>query len=555
MSTRKIINKLYKKTKYFECNKIDDIEVTSPLIIDKSNPNKPLIKLDESNITGGTLEEKDTLKTVTDRENITDVPIKLRSTRINPTSGAEESYTLDLHYNSTTSNLMLTNDTETYLQDNGTSTENIMLGIYNLYTMGTLKSNILYGYYPIRNIDGGTTNLTDNIIIGNLNLTKAPALGNNIVIGKDVNIGNGNYLTDPDTTYYPIWGDFISGNRAANAWGNTYTESNHKDWLISQGIINEEGKSGPFSNIFIGRGIGPNRGSSTPANSYQSIWIGHNSYPADFAYKFCGNIFLGNEIYPAHPRDRPAGAVIIGNYLKISGRHTLGELAIHSSSRTATDWNDALIRGNFETRYVKFNGKVIINPTYHNAEGDITFSKQVVAKPDGTLGLINITTNYIERVDTSFSTKTIEEVSVPESEVPEAYKYPRNGTYSRRKRNLTITYKLVLDKQSFNPDTFKVKSLKYIKDTADLTITENNISVISFRYFSDPNETNNVWAFLTIEVNALAFGNGKIELGLNYLQTEFSFGVISAYDIAPTVDSVFGTTYIFNEIYAPSLPE
>ena len=57
-----------------------------------------------------------------------------------------------------------------------------------------------------------------------------------------------------------------------------------------------------------------------------------------------------------------------------------------------------------------------------------------------------------------------------------------------------------------------------------------------------------------IILNALAFGNGNIELGLNYLQTEFSFGVISAYDIAPTDGSVFGTTYGFYKIYE-SAPE
>lgn len=187
-----------------------------------------------------------------------------------------------------------------------------------------------------------------------------------------------------------------------------------------------------------------------------------------------------------------------------------------------------------------------------DASGDLMFTKQVVAKSDGTLGLINRTTNYIERVDTNFSIKSIESVEIPESEVPTQFRRSGNGVYYRIKKNLLITYKLVLDKQSFNPDTFKVKSLKYIKDTEDLTITENNISVVSFRYFSDPNETNNVWAFLTIEVNALAFGNGEISLELNYLQTEFSFGVISAYDIAPTVGNGFGTSYIYRE---ESLPQ
>ena len=107
---------------------------------------------------------------------------------------------------------------------------------------------------------------------------------------------------------------------------------------------------------------------------------------------------MGNEIYAGHIHDRPAGAIVIGNYLTITGRYTLGELAIHNSTRTPTNWNDALIRGNFDTRYLKINGKFQINPNYVEPYNELIHTKQVVAKSDGTLTLKDLKEEPIIKV-------------------------------------------------------------------------------------------------------------------------------------------------------------
>ena len=51
----------------------------------------------------------------------------------------------------------------------------------------------------------------------------------------------------------------------------------------------------------------------------------------------------------------------------------------------AGNFNNALITGDFAVRWFKLNGSLIVNPSYLTA--DATFTKNVVAKPDGTFGI------------------------------------------------------------------------------------------------------------------------------------------------------------------------
>ena len=50
----------------------------------------------------------------------------------------------------------------------------------------------------------------------------------------------------------------------------------------------------------------------------------------------------------------------------------------------SASWTNGLIIGDFAQRWLKINGSFIINPAY--TISDTTYTKDVVAKPDGTLG-------------------------------------------------------------------------------------------------------------------------------------------------------------------------
>lgn len=346
--------------------------------------------------------EKDTLQTVTDRDNSTTNFIQLKREQVSDT-GESSFSTLNLsipgHYNRP--NLLFTNvKIDEYLEKNTKDSwnHNTIVGYNNATQLSNSGTNNILGYNAMVNGETSTAaalkegvdhTLKGNTFIGSYNNTKAPELYTNIVIGNYNSIFNGNYKTTPDIGYYPIWNNLLNGDTSNNAWGPLYRwdAERYKNYLKNSiELIDDEGKTGPFNNIFIGNRLRLGL-TSTSCNSYQSIWIGNNVLNASFAYKFVGNIFMGNEIYPEHSHDRPAGAIVIGNYLRINGRHTLGELAIHNSTHQPTNWNDALIRGNFNTRYLKINGKFQINPNYADASVDTAFTKEVVAKVDGTLGI------------------------------------------------------------------------------------------------------------------------------------------------------------------------
>lgn len=349
--------------------------------------------------------EKDTLQTVTDRDNSTTNFIQLKREQVSD-DGVSYFSTLNLsipgYYNKP--NVLFTNvDPDKFLEQNTKDAwnHNTVVGYNNAIQLANSGTNNILGYNSM--VKGATSTaqslkdnathiLKGNTFIGSYNSNYAPELYTNIVIGNYNSIFNGDYKTGADGSYYPIWNNLINGDASNNAWGPLYRwdAARYKNYLTNSiQLIDSDGNMGPFNNVFIGNRLRLGMG-STPCNTYQSIWIGNNVLNASFAYKFVGNIFMGNEIYPEHNLDRPAGAIVIGNYLKISGRHTLGELAIHNSTHQPTNWNDALIRGNFNTRYLKINGKFIINPQYAEPFNPEVFTKQVVAKPDGTTTLADL---------------------------------------------------------------------------------------------------------------------------------------------------------------------
>lgn len=80
--------------------------------------------------------------------------------------------------------------------------------------------------------------------------------------------------------------------------------------------------------------------------------------------------------------------VFIGSYLRGTSIQN-DTLAIDNKGGTITDAQNALLYGGFSlvNRFLKINGAFSVNPTYiPNGQGDIAYTKQIVAKPDGIFG-------------------------------------------------------------------------------------------------------------------------------------------------------------------------
>lgn len=143
---------------------------------------------------------------------------------------------------------------------------------------------------------------------------------------------------------------------------------------------------------------GTNTSIGTQAASYLSSGIGNISIGYRSAnalrsgqYNICIGVQSGDVTTGTPP---PAATwnignhnVYIGHYAGvsvegISAQGSLGFLVIHNSTAPTAN---PLILGNFYDRFLKISGIFSVNPTYL-AAADSTYTKNLVAKPDGTFG-------------------------------------------------------------------------------------------------------------------------------------------------------------------------
>ena len=211
----------------------------------------------------------------------------------------------------------------------------------------------------VQGISYGGSSILNNIIIndkiGDLNVNSS----NTISIGKNSKpygsdhlvIGNSTYVTsDGSSTGNTVLGNSSYSNglnsndntvigysafgNAKNTNGNTIIGTYAANW----------GGDGNSLNIILGQ----NSGSALSAGSSSNIIVGNNSAFA--------NAKLQNSLY------------------------------IHNNkSGNSVTLSDALISGNFVDRYVNLNGKLSITPN-QIPTADASYTKNIVARPDGTFG-------------------------------------------------------------------------------------------------------------------------------------------------------------------------
>jgi hypothetical protein len=86
--------------------------------------------------------------------------------------------------------------------------------------------------------------------------------------------------------------------------------------------------------------------------------------------------------------------LIIHNNTTLSGYGALDNQEGTLGSPNQGNLANALITGAFDQRWVKLNGYLVIGSAYMpNAQGDATYTKNIVAKPDGTIGWENKATS------------------------------------------------------------------------------------------------------------------------------------------------------------------
>lgn len=248
---------------------------------------------------------------------------------------------------------------------------NILYGHYNLYSgPQNSENNLLLG---VSNLDSSTVNKAfGNIMLGFHNAGNSDkSIGNytnNIAIGYNNDIGRtGSQRMDIPT-------DIVAKNISLL---NEYDKQIY-------GYEAQDAKIDAVSNnITLGQKNNAYE-HYTPTKSIGSINIGSGNTKG--VYKDYFNIYLGNHInthYVGKAQPQSYGNIIIGNFIKTWQDN--GILAIHNSTEGFTEVQNSLIYGGFRDRFLKINGKLIINPTYA-PQIDDTFNKVAIVNSSGEVG-------------------------------------------------------------------------------------------------------------------------------------------------------------------------
>ncbi|RXM52153.1 MULTISPECIES: hypothetical protein [unclassified Chryseobacterium] len=229
--------------------------------------------------------------------------------------------------------------------------------------LGTLQSVTDRGNETTKSIKvqgisyGGSSSL-NNIMIGQETNDMTSQANYTISIGKDTNplgndhvvIGHNSFVTDNGSQGNTVVGNFSMQN---GLYSNENTVLGYSAFGSAKGASRNT-----VLGAFAGYGGGDNK--------YQNILIGSRA-----------GINLGPD---------SSNNVIIGSNSDFGDTQLLDSLYIHNvSARGPVEFSQALISGNFVNKYINIDGKFSITPNKIPA-ADTSFTKNIVARPDGTFG-------------------------------------------------------------------------------------------------------------------------------------------------------------------------
>ena len=223
--------------------------------------------------------------------------------------------------------------------------------------------NISYGYGALQNL----TTAPGNIAIGSYSL-------NGLTIGQyNTFVGHSSGYDNNNT------GKVITGNVNVGVGNTTLAKltSGYKNIAVGQSALNSV-TTGSYNTT-----VGQSSGQFITTES-KNVMLGAQTG----AYvKGENNVFIGTG---AGHSNTATSVETVNNRLVIHSNANLipsADIGTENVVDLSASWTNGLIIGDFAERWVKFNGGFIINPVYMTS--DSTYTKNVVAKPDGTLGFEN----------------------------------------------------------------------------------------------------------------------------------------------------------------------
>ena len=360
---------------------------TDPIF--SASPSATITNSDISNWNSKLSAEIDTLESVVNRGNYS--PRYISFTRDASTNqGAVDGA---IGFNSTTKNFIFgtinENQTGTYNLNFGsgngikfTSAQkntNVGNGAGNYLTTGSYNS--IFGYNAAYALNTGTENSIMGYLAGQGDVNGS-SYSYSTILGSRAGFKsiNGKYNTFVGYTagYNNTIGDYNTFTGSYSGYNNTSGFFN-TFYGGTTGAIIKNGNS----NVLLGYGAAGAKNQTPTVASNRNIYIGRL---AGTGVQGDNNVFIGTQ---AGFVPGTGTLAVYNNKLIIHNRNGFidDETSATATTNAEDTFSTGLILGDFAVRWVKFNGSLIVNPTYLTA--DNTYTKNVVAKPDGTFGIEN----------------------------------------------------------------------------------------------------------------------------------------------------------------------
>lgn len=251
-------------------------------------------------------------------------------------------------------------------------------GSYNtILGNGFLRSengecNVISGFNAGFYLEGTKEQTSYNVIIGTNTAFRATKASSNVFIGHNVggNISDGVRISNVENIS-PVAKEHLISNANLSGYNRTeQTCSSSLNTFIGNNII------------FSGR---------SPSSAVMSTIIGASTLQG-CRYTSVNNIVLGAGNYPSNRETHFNNSIVIGNCINLPNQTHSLHIGMDKDRRQNAE--DVIIVGELPNNKLTFNAPVTI-PSKHmrNAEGDSTYTKQLVANHNGDIGWKEVSVN------------------------------------------------------------------------------------------------------------------------------------------------------------------
>lgn len=317
-------------------------------------------------------EESETLKSVMNRQNIAPKEIQFEA----------EGSNVWTSYIDRLNGFFFSNFTDPALA-NATGKNNIVYGLNSMERFTSASENLSIGNFSLRFLTEGKFNTAVgfealNQLSGNeKQSSKNTAVG--AYAGKNLTKGSANFFAGTYSGHALFFGvgeeELQNISPVCVAYGKS--TPNDSGYDKDAKIFNSS------HNTYVGYGINA-ADRITPSRGFMNTILGASPLWHS-VYLMCNNVVVGAGNYMSARNSGFRNSLIFGNNINLPNQ--VDGFCIGNNRNRRISWNEGIIYGVLPNDYITINAPLNISPSYmRDANGDMTYTKMLVAKDNGEVG-------------------------------------------------------------------------------------------------------------------------------------------------------------------------